>query len=165
LKETLPWSLKKAARHIPALFYVASELLNICDHRIQGRNEGDKGGTIPRPVNDCGERRQIPTMYFLQYCTFASERPQVRTWGRQTYFLPLATAIQLRNIIKIAKVRKVTSDILRRSFYFQQSVLAWGLTDGHVIMLSDSHGCVLSGFALILQLRHNRTGIQRSQSM
>jgi len=32
-------------------------------------------------------------------------------------------------------------------------------------MLSDSQGCVLSDFALILQLRHNRTGIQRSQCM
>ena len=26
--------------------------------------------------------------YFLQYSTFASERTQVRTWGRQTCFLP-----------------------------------------------------------------------------
>jgi len=29
--------------------------------------------------------------YFLQYSIFASERPQVRTWGRQTCFLPQAT--------------------------------------------------------------------------
>ena len=28
--------------------------------------------------------------YFLQYSAFASERPQVRTWGRQTCFLPRA---------------------------------------------------------------------------
>jgi len=28
--------------------------------------------------------------YFLQYSTFASESPQVRTWGRQTCFLPRA---------------------------------------------------------------------------
>ena len=30
--------------------------------------------------------------YFPQYSTFASERPQVRTWGRQTCFLPRAPA-------------------------------------------------------------------------
>ena len=37
-------------------------------------------------------------MYFLQYSKFAFERPQVRTWGRQTCFFPraptnLATAL------------------------------------------------------------------------
>jgi len=34
--------------------------------------------------------RKVPTMpqNVLQYSTFASEKPQVRTWGRQTCFLP-----------------------------------------------------------------------------
>ena len=39
------------------------------------------GGTI---------KSQQCHMYFLQYSTFASERPQVRTRGRQTSFLPQA---------------------------------------------------------------------------
>jgi len=28
----------------------------------QGRNEGCKGGTIPRAPNHCGGRRKVPTM-------------------------------------------------------------------------------------------------------
>ena len=60
----------------------------------QGRNEGCKGETISRDPNHCRGRRKVPTMsqvgYFLQYSTFASERPQVRTWRRQTWFLPQA---------------------------------------------------------------------------
>jgi len=46
----------------------------------QGRN---KGGTIPRAPNHygCAEKSQQCYRYFLQYSTFASERPQVRTWG------------------------------------------------------------------------------------
>ena len=36
------------------------------------------------------ENSQQCHKYFLQYSTFASERPQVRTWGRQTCFLALA---------------------------------------------------------------------------
>ena len=39
--------------------------------------------------NDCGGRRKVPPMSqvlsSIQYT--ASERPQVRTWGRQTSFL------------------------------------------------------------------------------
>jgi len=42
--------------------------------------------------NHCGgaEKSQQCLMYFLQYSTFSSERPQVWTWGRQTCFLPRA---------------------------------------------------------------------------
>jgi len=36
---------------------------------------------------------------------------------------------------------------------------------GGATMLSASQGCELSDFALILWLRHNRTRMQRSQSM
>jgi len=38
-------------------------------------------------------RRKVPTMpqaLFLLYSKFASERAQVQTWGRQTWFLPRA---------------------------------------------------------------------------
>ena len=34
------------------------------------------------------ENAQQCHKYFPQYTAFASERPQVRTWGRQTCFLP-----------------------------------------------------------------------------
>jgi len=36
------------------------------------------------------EKSQQCRKYLLQYSTFASERPQVRTWGRQTCFWPRA---------------------------------------------------------------------------
>jgi len=63
---------------------------------------GSKGGTSPqvphhyRARNHCGrlrmtthgaEKFQQCHKYFLQYSTFASKRPQVRTWERQTCFL------------------------------------------------------------------------------
>jgi len=65
----------------------------------QGRNEGGKGVTIPRVPNHAGgrqmtagdaEKSQQSHKYFLQYSTFATGRPQVRKWGRQTCFLPRA---------------------------------------------------------------------------
>ena len=50
------------------------------------------GGTMPRALNHCGsaEKSQQCRKYFLHYHAFASERLQVRTWGRQTCFLPRA---------------------------------------------------------------------------
>ena len=72
---------------------------------IQGRNEGEKGGTIPRaPIRYGGaesllgrritaggaEKSQQCHKYFLQYSKFAFERTPVRPWGRQTLFLPRA---------------------------------------------------------------------------
>ena len=53
----------------------------------KGRQRGGKGGTIPRAPNHCGgrmtagdaEKSQQCHKYFLQYSTFASARPQVRT--------------------------------------------------------------------------------------
>ena len=44
------------------------------------------GGTEWLPAG--AEKSQQGHKFFLQYSTFASERPQVRKWGRQTYFLP-----------------------------------------------------------------------------
>jgi len=45
-------------------------------------------------ANNCGGRRKVPIMshhkYFLQYSTFASEKPRVRTWERQTCSLTRA---------------------------------------------------------------------------
>ena len=78
----------------------------------RGVTRGGKGGTIPRAPNHyggakslreapnhCGRRQMTAgspkspnnvTNTFLQYSTFASGRPQVRTWERPTCFLPRA---------------------------------------------------------------------------
>ena len=60
---------------------------------IQGRSEGGKGGTIPRAPNHYGGaeplrgRRKVPAMSrVFSSSEFASEKPQVLTWGRQTCF-------------------------------------------------------------------------------
>jgi len=60
--------------------------------------KGGKRGTRPErrvttgAPNHCGgvEKSQQYHKYILQYSTFASKRPQVQTWGRQTCFLPRA---------------------------------------------------------------------------
>jgi len=59
---------------------------------LQGRNEWGKGSTIPRAPNHYWGRwkSQQYHMCFLQRNAFASERPQVRTGGRQSCFLPRA---------------------------------------------------------------------------
>jgi len=51
-----------------------------------------KRGTTPQAPNHCrgAAKTQQCHKYFLQHSIFASERPQVRTWGRQTCFLPRA---------------------------------------------------------------------------
>ena len=67
-------------------------------HVNQRHNEGGKGGTIPRAPyyygapNDyrAAEKSQQWHKHFLQYPTFTSKISQVRTWGRQTCFLPQA---------------------------------------------------------------------------
>jgi len=71
----------------------------------QGRNEGGKGGTIPRaPIHYGGadmllgrrmtaggaEKSQQCHKYFLQYSKFSFERTPVRPRGRQICFLPRA---------------------------------------------------------------------------
>ena len=63
---------------------------------IQRRNEGGQGTMLRGAesmlgaLNDCGgtEKSQKCHKYFLRYRTFASERPQVRTWGWQICSLP-----------------------------------------------------------------------------
>jgi len=87
----------------------------------QGRNEG---GTISRALSTVGRRMtggccwKVPTMskYFLQYSTFASKKPHVRTWGRQTCFLPrapsnlvtpLVTGVACVNLAARRRLRKL----------------------------------------------------------
>jgi len=95
-----------------------------------GRNEGSKWGTFLRALNHYGgaqwlwgtEKSQQCHKHFLQYSKFSSERAQVRTWGRQTCFLPRAPSalafivkkICVCNVYKpsIQKVRNVTGEML-----------------------------------------------------
>jgi len=57
----------------------------------RGITRGERG-TIPRAPNHYPGRRKSQQyhMCFLQCNTFASERPQFRTWGRQSCFMPRA---------------------------------------------------------------------------
>jgi len=65
-----------------------------------GRNKGGKVGAISRAPNDCGRRRKPATtsqvLSSMQESTFTSEGPQVRTWGRQSCFLPRSCLTSLR---------------------------------------------------------------------
>ena len=48
-----------------------------------------KGGTIPgRGITAGANKPQQCHKHFFHNSTFASERPQIRTWGRQTCILP-----------------------------------------------------------------------------
>jgi len=93
----------------------------------QGRNEGAKGGTIPRAPNHYrgaeslrgrrmtaggAEKFQKCHKHFLQYSTFASERPQVRTWGRQTCLLPRAPSNLVTPLgqVTASPIRSVTQN-------------------------------------------------------
>jgi len=92
---------KQCSSHLsslkPLLCSVCLFAITLC--YSQGRNEGAKGRNSPGAESLCGrqitaggaEKSQQCHKYFLQCSTFASERPhQVRTWGRQTCFLPRA---------------------------------------------------------------------------
>ena len=61
---------------------------------IRGVATEGQGGTTPRAPNHCKGAEKSPKChkYFLQHSKFASERSQVRTWVRQTCFLPRALA-------------------------------------------------------------------------
>jgi len=64
-------------------------------HGGQGRNEG---GTIPRAPNyyvGVAKSQQFHK-YFLQYSTFASEKPQVWTWGAKLASCPGRRLTSLR---------------------------------------------------------------------
>jgi len=57
----------------------------------EGAQRGGQGDTDPPAPNYCGGKKsQQCHKHFLENSTFASERPQVRTWGRQMCFLPQA---------------------------------------------------------------------------
>jgi len=51
-----------------------------------------QGGTVPRGTESLrgGKKSQQCHTHIFQNSTLASERPQVRTWGRQACFLPQA---------------------------------------------------------------------------
>ena len=83
----------------------------------QGRNEGVKGGTIPRAPNHYGHRMtagpstpQVPTMSQVlsstHYICFRN-RPQVRTWGRRTCLLPRAPSDVVTPLLAVATLSGV----------------------------------------------------------
>jgi len=82
-----------------------------------------------------------------------------------------AAATQLRNLIKITKVRKASSHEPYLKFKVKlpsPAIIAriWLASRlRHNAFRYCSRGCELSGFALIPQFRHNGTGIQRSHYM
>ena len=99
----------------------------------QRHNGEDKGGTIIRapnhpkggkslrePQNGCGGRRKVPTMSqvlsSIQYCTFTSERPQFRTWGCQTCFLPRAPSNLVTPLLRRLCPAEVNTCVYRESW-------------------------------------------------
>jgi len=57
------------------------------------------------------EKSQQCHKYFLQYSTFTSERPQFRTWGRQTCFLPRAPSNLVTPLLTRSSWNKFVSAI------------------------------------------------------
>ena len=77
----------------------------------QERNERGKGAQFTKcrifmgARNHCGghwiaKKSQQCHKYSLQYSAFASKRPHIRTWGRQTCFLPRAPCVQNGKLTK-----------------------------------------------------------------
>jgi len=62
------------------------------DEGVKGRHNSPGDKITMGLRNDCGgaEKSQQCHKYFLQHSTFASERPQVRTWGAPNFTLPWA---------------------------------------------------------------------------
>ena len=71
-------------------------------HSIIGCCEVDKhsSGLLLKPEARGADKTQQCHKYCLQYSIFASERSQVRTWGRQTCFLPRAPSNLVTALIR-----------------------------------------------------------------
>jgi len=101
----LNWSEMKLARINPIDTYVSkriSYLYLLSELDMAGASRGvAKGAQFPwRRIfmgapNDC-RRQEVPTrsQVLPLMSTFASERPQIRTWGGQTFFLPRLTSLR-----------------------------------------------------------------------
>ena len=78
----------------------------------RGVTRGERGTHSP-----VAEKAPQYQNYFLQYSIFASERPQFRTWGRQTCFLPrtppnLVTPLRWRQAVDLADVQCIRHEPL-----------------------------------------------------
>jgi len=64
----------------------------------KGVTRGARGAQFPgrRITGGDAEKSQQCHTHFLQYSTFACEKPQVRIWGHQTCFLPRASFILVK---------------------------------------------------------------------
>ena len=130
----------------------------------QGRNEGGKGGAIPRAPSHYGgaEKSQRCHKYFLQYSTFASERPQFRTWGCQTCFLARAAPNLVTPLVASER------NFCKRNFRCGISlgvlcvVLSWGKTVCCFVSSAKQH-CKLSAFILRHLVREGKQVIVIAQ--
>jgi len=67
----------------------------------QGRNEGARGGAIPRAPSQYGGPKSLRSTEWLRggkKVPTMSQRPQFQTWGRQTCFLPRAPSNRVTSL-------------------------------------------------------------------
>jgi len=88
---------KAQGSRMPLVRAVCHDLLRrVAARSNQGRNDRVKGHNSPgaeslwRRWMTAGRRKVLTMSQDLQYSAFASEKPQVRTYGRQTCFLARA---------------------------------------------------------------------------
>ena len=80
---------KAQGSRMPLVRAVYHDLLRrVAARSNQGRNDGVKGHNSPGAESLWGRRKVLTILQELQCSTFASVRPQVRTYGRQTCLLP-----------------------------------------------------------------------------
>ena len=76
---------------MPLVRAVYHDLLRrVAPRSNQVRNDRGQGEQFPGRRMTAGRRKVLTISQELQCSAFASESPQVRTWGRQTCFLPRA---------------------------------------------------------------------------
>jgi len=107
---------------------------------MQGCNEGVQEARNSRAPNYCGgcqmtaegaKKSQQYHKYFLQYSIYLlPKRPQVRTWGRQTCFLPRAPCNFVTPLVACHDFERHCSQIVPQIF---RCVLIFNLTSSHIL--------------------------------
>ena len=95
---------------------------------MQGQNKGGKGGHFPGCRFTAGDVEKSQ-----QYSTFAFERSQVRTWGRQTS-CPRSHLTSLRpcmHVLCVCVLRELSGFLGTRSGFFGEDRLATLLNSKH----------------------------------
>ena len=91
-----------------------------------------KGHNSPGTESLWGRRKVLRISQVLQCSTFASERPQVRRWGRQTCFLPWAPS----NLVMPLTVIQYSSAL---SMYIKWGVAQLHSYVGHILWANRAH--------------------------